>query len=280
MALHTGPLPSGLSSDDYLLLLVALLSDIISLVHSVGPLLEPEASPRDQALPGRTQHASANHGISNDHDRHPPYSNPLLPFCATSEFKLMRRRFRRGLKVWCASVGLFEDRKPAVDSTVIPLMYFCHMMLECGPEVGVLPALAGYKPESHQPSNAQPDGQASRTSIEVTLHFSDAALSDAWQVLETIEAQDHYGDDPSRGTGIAPAPSRPPITPIWYPLVVFYAALVVWARMKEDRENKRGTGGVLLARKKLLGTFQTELEQMKPRWGCTKRMIDCIKALK
>ncbi|CAK7228955.1 hypothetical protein SEUCBS140593_007085 [Sporothrix eucalyptigena] len=65
------------------------------------------------------------------------------------------------------------------------------------------------------------------------------------------------------------------------------AALVLWGQTMEKKDtgsstsaNANSPNGVVLAKKKVFGTFERELEQMNPAWGCIRRMIDIIKALK
>ncbi|KEF60625.1 uncharacterized protein A1O9_02186 [Exophiala aquamarina CBS 119918] len=318
------PLPVALSSDGYLLLLIALLSDIVSASHGFGSLtVHPSLShqqtcPDQQSFPTRPPGADEPLFWSDEPtggSRNPreslrqeslnsAYCNPLLPFSATQEYFRIKKNLEKALDAWSVSVGLsgggdVADKPTVVDSTIIPILHFCRMLLEAGPSIYLLPAVVGYTPIGVSSDSQDPGASFQRNlrSLDVQragFSFNNAVLSSAWQILESIEADHHHtGVDSGQSTSVGGSggvdggfdpmsrSDSSSITPIWYPLIVFYAALVVWARLLEDSSRKSSGGDVIfIARKKVLGTFQIELEQMKPTWGCTERMVAIIKSLK
>ncbi|CAK7222516.1 hypothetical protein SEUCBS140593_004925 [Sporothrix eucalyptigena] len=293
-------LPAGLTSDGYLVLLLALVSDVVSLAHMAGAYL-----PHDIAYQGacsiegplfdKLDPTVGEPGITDAGTQHSrpgaAYDNPFLPSTATSEYLVVSGRLHRALDAFCRSIGLASGTaasttaSPAavpmpdhlsyvptssLDPTIVPLVQFCRMALEAGPTAHLLPALAGYTPQD--PATDVPSPAASLVDWHTLgLRFTNATVSGAWQVLETVDGSHRYGH---------PAEEPRLITPIWYPILVFQAALVLWGQTMEAKDSLYVAGGVVLAKKKVLGAFQLELEQMTPAWGCTKRMINTIKALK
>ena len=85
--------------------------------------------------------------------------------------------------------------------------------------------------------------------------FNDAAVQVAVEMLESVEA-----DYKSRGSPAAIRPRR--CHPPWYPLTVFYGALVVWGRVREEEVRFRSSH-ILLPLRRLLPSFQTALENLK-----------------
>ncbi|KAL1889730.1 hypothetical protein Sste5346_008716 [Sporothrix stenoceras] len=295
------PLPTGLTSDGHLVLLLALVSDVVSLAHMAGAYLPHDiayqgACSTERPLFDKLHPTVRERGITEaDIQRSRPgagYVNPFLPSTATSEYLVVRRRLYSALDAFCRSVGLASGTAapttaspaampipdqlpdhvlaPSFDPTIVPLVQFCRMALEAGPTAHLLPALAGYTPQD--PAADVPSPAASLVDWHaVGLRFTNVTVSSAWQVLETVDGSHRHGH-------AAEEPGL--ITPIWYPILVFQAALVLWGQTMEAKDSARVAGGVVLAKKKVLGAFQLELEQMTPAWGCTKRMIDTIKALK
>jgi hypothetical protein len=133
----------------------------------------------------------------------------------------------------------------------LSLFFFCQLYLIC-PALSVLPRLADYTPA------------VSREILQTALDcaqdetVSDEAVGCAWDVLE------------SASTG---ARTNTSLCPIWCPLVVFYAGLVVWARIRQNEglgEKSRGTRKQLLA-------FKNELDQMS--WPCCAEMASTLDRL-
>ena len=124
----------------------------------------------------------------------------------------------------------------------LSLFYFCKLYLAC-PEIDWLPNAAGYPPGKSQQYEA----------ISMPLHgisISGAAVDYSWEILEHNDTTDTTVQT---------------YCPIWRPLVVFLAALVIWAKIQQDSRQGR-IGGRL----KQLRAFRLELDQMS--WPCCHEM--------
>ena len=66
--------------------------------------------------------------------------------------------------------------------------------------------------------------------------------------------------------------------PLWHPVAVFYSALVIWGRVREDEARSRSSH-ILLPLRRLLYSFQSELESLKEDWRCAGQMAEVIAKL-
>lgn len=128
----------------------------------------------------------------------------------------------------------------------IALFYFCRLYVDC-PYISHLPGLVGYPP--NQPYNIPP-----YTVSLFEIAITDRAVDFAWAIVEHIGA----GEGRQRN-----------VTNLWEPLIVFLAALVVWAK---EQQTPR-LGGLDHRRKQLLA-FKLELDKMS--WRCSADMASCI----
>jgi hypothetical protein len=106
---------------------------------------------------------------------------------------------------------------------------------------------------------------------------SDNAVESAWKILEVLDDESYESilSEPQSGNA-----NEHQIIPLWLPLVVFYAGITVWARMREDQD--RGVLGVqssLLARRQLLKSFYNQLRSLGKQYKSASRMADVIKSL-
>ena len=287
-----------LSSAEQTLLLLALLSEIISFQYSFRSLLKSSNSRhRSSDVKGSRPES---HQPSVDHVDHvehegldiyqstsastasvPSYANPFMPFSAAVEYRSIKRKFNRALDKWSTACHASNypshrnvDQYMRVEKTLIPLIHFCYLVLEAGGDIWLLPPLAGYVPLPENASDPNVSVMPPTLGNTMVPKIGNAAVSAAWQVFETMGAGDSY-----TSSRVATSPSNSSITPVWYPYIIFYAALVVWSRFTHD-SHTASTSSMIPARKRLLGTFQQELEQIKPQWGCTRRMIEVIKGLR
>ncbi|KAK6384527.1 hypothetical protein LTS17_002090 [Exophiala oligosperma] len=259
-----GSTPASLSPDDHVFLLFALLAEIVSLQHSLTALVRPDMS---------ANHIPPSIGSVPRSSADAEYYNPLLPHSASAEYIRCKQRLSRALSRWLSLSSVLPEhgaRVAEIDRPVTPVYHFCCMTLEADSKMWLLPALVGYEPFTNDdfPSRLK-DDPSSRPAL-VDLHFSDAASSSAWKILDQI------GFDVQTVTTVGDMELS--VSPVWSAIILFYAALVVWARMIED-QNHPTKGGVQLSRKKIMGTFMAELEKIRPRWGCIPKMVATLKNL-
>ena len=154
-------------------------------------------------------------------------------------------------------------------STILPLLHFSRLLLEVGPVFCVVPSLAGYVSEEHETLPSSIPRPCTPHSIDI--RFSEDAVQIAMEILEAVEADNTSRASPGRS-------EQRRLCPMWYPLAIFYAALVVWGRMRED-EAKNRLSHTLLPSRRVLRMFQAELEQFKDGWGCASKMAIVLNTL-
>jgi hypothetical protein len=180
----------------------------------------------------------------NDNGQTPvKYQNPHLPFSLTNETSLAKRKLSRALDSWHQHYSMI------IDPELLVLFYFCKLQLVF-PNLQNLPILAGYPPRVTR--NTTPISVLYKR-IEKDLKTSGAdALKYAWLVIEAIN-------------------SKNDVAPVWVPIAVFHASLVVWSMIILDGET-RSRGSL-----KVLAVFRMELEGMK--WPCCRVMADVLGSL-
>lgn len=157
-----------------------------------------------------------------------------------SEYQRMSECLNNSLDRWHERFASDEGRP------YLALFYFCRLYVD-SPQLSQLPGLVEYPP--NQVDSIQPPKRSLHE-----MHISGKAVDYAWAIL------DHVG---SREGG------RENICPIWDPLIVFLAALVVWAKTQQHIEQGGGGG-----RMKQLLVFKLELDQMP--WPCSAEMASTL----
>ena len=225
-----GFLPQGMNSnEDGLLLLVANLSDSLYIHRSFRPLRPWAPSSATSAITLTMQQS-----ISR---------NPFVPLSPQTELARMSLEMQAALDRWA------EHFERSVDKEILFLFYFCKLHLAC-PDLWLLPHLAGYRPAIVGHGFSSVGHGFSSVGHGTKIVVSDEAMKFTWLILDNIDiGREHPERDQS----------------IWIPVVLFYAALVVWQRLR-PQSNADGTFGTL----KVLGMFKRELEQLP--WACCSEM--------
>lgn len=256
------PLEANLDPDTYFLALLCILSETVLLLRFLGPI--------------------ANQG-----------TDLTLPSSASREYLQQAESLEMSLAIWHRSVhspGLptptdqltsMDARNPeappcAVTKETLALAHFCHILLEVGPRVLTLPQRVGY-PRS---ASSQFDNRAALNdpSLCNDVRVSDAAMECAWAILDLCDShQDPMPDDDASEE----APQETPPMAIWLPLVVFYAGIVVWCRMREDQRMGIPTGAYnsLSARRRIMKDFQTALRTIGGGFECAVHMAKVLRDL-
>lgn len=160
-----------------------------------------------------------------------------IPFSPVYEVHKMMQRLSKELQSWkAAKFGLI--------SNPLKLLYhFCHLV-SLVPQLPHLMALSGYSRSSPDLAASDTEKQK-RVSLGLSMYLNAAPIS--WQLLETSELL------------------RTDELPIWSPLSVFSAGLVIWARMKftEPKDQE-------IISTRSLDPFQIELARMN--FPCAENM--------
>lgn len=156
--------------------------------------------------------------------------NPFVPLSAYTELERMKSQLSIALDRW------YDKFKSSMSPAIIALYHYSRLYLSC-PAIPTLTQVAQHEASS-----------LNQISVD-TLNISARSVSHAWAVLDVAATCPH---------------SEEGLYPAWMPIVVFHAALVVWANIKfstgSDSE-KHGSVRALLA-------FKVELEAM-PWPSCT-----------
>ncbi|KAI0105869.1 hypothetical protein F4814DRAFT_429777 [Daldinia grandis] len=172
--------------------------------------------------------------------------NPFVPYSAHAELERMQNRLSKALDQWYISFS------GSMSPDVIALFHYCRLYLSC-PEIPSLSRLAQYG----TPSNQTPT-QAGVTAATNTINISSQSLDHAWALLDVAATC-------PKSEGI--------LCQAWMPIVVFHAALVVWAKVSFSTGGDRDTYGS----RRVLLAFKMELETMQ--WPCCTKMAVTLQRL-
>lgn len=168
--------------------------------------------------------------------------NPFVPLTPRTELNRLHDTLTSALDTWAQRFQSFMTPE------VMSFYYYCRLQLAC-PELLNLPRLAGHS-------------LFSRTATD-DYHgdpISDMAVSIAWSVLDVASRR----SKDSRAQYLCP---------VWLPVCVFHAALVVWAQQtvaQTQGRRKHGSRIMLLA-------FKLELAEMP--WPCCADMTSTLERL-
>jgi hypothetical protein len=165
--------------------------------------------------------------------------NPFTPLSAQTELERMHSQLSLALDRWDAK---FQS---SVSPDIRTLYHYARLYLSC-------PAIASLT----QLASVSVAGQASDAWMEIDI--SEESVSQAWELLDVAATC------PKVDQALCPA---------WMPVVVFHAALVVWAKIRLGKVAERGKDSSVRA----LLAFKVELETMY--WPCCGDMVMILQRL-
>ncbi len=171
--------------------------------------------------------------------------NPFVPFTAHAEIERLQDRLDMALSRW-HSIYL-----PHLDPETLVLYQYCRLLLSC-PSILSMKRIAS----DHI---ASPTQLYSKAMME-DMSINDCSISTAWSILDSAAGI------PRRSTSLCA---------IWMPIVIFHAALTVWARISISHHLDASGGAVGSAR--TLVAFKAELERMS--WPCCVDMVSFLEQL-
>jgi hypothetical protein len=169
-------------------------------------------------------------------------NNPFLPLSPRRERDRVYGMLSSALDKW------WTRFQSCMTPEVMAFYCYCRLHLSC-PQLLELPCLAGYKPM-----------RSTSTMNDKPIAVSDEATRLAWQCLDLAAARSKKS-------------SPHDLCPVWLPVVVFHAALLIWA--KQDPRNDRNNS--ILASLKVLLAFKMELDGM--HWPCCAEMSTTLERL-
>ncbi|KAL6241048.1 hypothetical protein RBB50_011951 [Rhinocladiella similis] len=166
----------------------------------------------------------------------------FIPLSPQSEINKMHDTLSRALDKW---IRHFQSH---VSSDIMAFYFYIRLHL-CCQRILDLPRMAGYglTVDAPRATTHPPD-------------VSDQAAGLAWQVLDSAVARN--------ATSASEA-----LCPIWLPIVVFHASLVVWAHQKSHD----ALDGRTYSSRRVLTAFKVELEAMP--WPCCPTMVATLERL-
>ncbi len=288
LVLGETPLPPHLPTRDYLLVLLNIISDANVLFCAVGPLTSSGTSVRkaskltnwwSPAEPEAIQLTQPNSPSESIYDDYSQY----VALTADHEYNRVQEKLTRALEVWQNSFSARSPQQSDDDggveaSSVWPLFHFARLLLEAGPAVYALPSFAKYMPE--EDGNPLPGARPPCAPCTNGLRIPSSTLPVVMELLESVE-HDFAGP---RSTN--DQQGRSACRPMWYPLVLFYGALVAWSHMCEEEKSagkhqqpSRPSHCCRLTTRKLLQTAASGLAKVQEDWECARRMSAVISNL-
>lgn len=164
--------------------------------------------------------------------------NPFAPLSSHTELERMENILSLALDRW------YRQVHECVSAEIMAFYYYCRLYLTC-PHVLNLPSLAGY-PDARTPPISS-----------YAFSVSEEAVRLAWLVLDSAAMRSQLV---SGGC----------LCPIWLPIVVFHAGLVLWAKHTFSSVQIGEPKGV----RKMLLQFKQELDGMP--WPCCEEMAKTI----
>ncbi len=165
--------------------------------------------------------------------------NPFVPLTPQAELGRLQNLLRSALDKWS------QQFEPFMTPEVMAFSHYCKLHLSC-PEILQLPRLSGYETLSDK-----------MTTVQYDIDVSEDALCMAWLVLDRAAERN----------------ASESLCPIWLPICVFHAALVVWAHQSFNEAQKCGER----RSKRMLLAFKVELEKMP--WPCCAEMGTTLERL-
>lgn len=175
--------------------------------------------------------------------------NPFVPLAPHTETDRMQNIISSALDRWYATFNTNTVPSSSSPPGMMAFYYYCRLYISC-PQILFLPRMVGYK-SLHTPGNPSLDPSA--------FTISDQSVQHAWRILNDAAARSKSDI----------------LCPLWLPIFVFHASLVVWAKQQQQlggtqHQNGYGSSRILLA-------FKVELEGMP--WPCCREMSETLEQL-
>lgn len=165
------------------------------------------------------------------------FHNPFVPLSPHTETHRMENIISSALDRWYSTFDTLSC------PGIMVFYHYCRLYLSC-PQIAALPRMAGYKGID---SDTDPGSLIVRT-------ISDQSVQHAWRILDEAAAR----------------PKSDVLCPLWLPVFVFHASLVVWAKQQfGTTRDPNGYGSY-----RILLPFKIELEGMP--WPCCKEMTETL----
>jgi hypothetical protein len=129
--------------------------------------------------------------------RQTPRHNPFVPLSPHTELDRMESVLSLALDRW------YETFHTRVPLEIMAFYHYCSMYLSCG-QLLDFPQMAGYRPLKSEPNS------------KIDISVSGKAVRQAWLVLDNAAARPK-------------PPSTDTLCPVWLPVMIFHAGLLVWA---------------------------------------------------
>lgn len=166
------------------------------------------------------------------------FHNPFVPLSPHTEIYRMQNIISSTLDRWYSTFNTLSS------PGMMALYYYCRLYLSFS-QILVLPHIVGYR------------GIKSDMGLDSLTAISDHTVQHAWRILDDAAAR----------------PKSDLLCPLWLPIIVFHASLVVWAKQQfgtTQHPNGYGSNRILLP-------FKVELEGMP--WPCCKEMTETLERL-
>ena len=171
--------------------------------------------------------------------------NPFVPLSPYTELKRMREMLVAGLQRW------YKQFEGLVSPSTMALYHYSISYLSCN-SLRLLPRIAGY------PLFGIDTSHTDSVSSLMQVKISDESVGRAWMILDSSALRSKASEA---------------LCPIWLPVIVFHAALIVWANISRKVLQKQGHRGSIRS----LLVFKVEVESMP--WPCCQDMATTLERL-
>jgi hypothetical protein len=176
--------------------------------------------------------------------------NPFTPLSRSRERSRQQTLLTSALNCW------HQQHAHATDRNTLALFWYCRLLLSC-PDLALLFSMAGYPPVPGGGGVLSQDPVPTSNSTATQVSVPEDAVKYAWKVLDHVDASKTLPNSQ---------------LPIWLPLTLFSAALVVWYSLRSHSSDSTQYGSF-----KVLGTFVHELNLLP--WPCCEVMALVLERL-
>lgn len=260
--------------DDSLLMLLGILSEILTLHYWLGPISlcsenseAPFQSDRSPSASYDAPNIYPDLALDTQARVHRTTCNPFLHATGPAEHLRISTSLRTSLVLW-EGICLIKDKRNLHQRNeheptegLVPLYLFCHLLLSGGPAILLLPRMLGYSPDAQFKA-------PERSVLSGLPRLSKKTIDIAWQTLDALEDERRSFTDQQSTTFR--------MTPLWNPIITFYAAIVIWTSLHvpDSLNNDHGPAHT----RRMLRLFEIELKDMQ--WSSAQTMSGILNKLR
>lgn len=247
-----------LASEDVLLLILAILSEILTFHQWLGPMVSPVSRFQPDSPVSQATHSERDLHLLAHESHGRVYHNSRPSFSVGTEYQRISTSLGSALDKLETTLPQAPPKQWHAYRNLDTLLYFNRLILSGGSQVLSLLTLVNYSAEGgFRAPGVIPD--------EALPRFDSVCLHNALCILESVDLD---GSETSENYSAWP--------PVWCPLVLFYAGIVIWTSLRDPSRFKPTS--LRPCYPKTLKMVEFEMRKMK--WPDAAVMADILQHLR